>query len=84
MRPSHALQLGKKMKQWQKAVSLASVLVSTLILGGCMGQSGSGSGEVSGPEDYKYKGKVDQLMSASADDRASKLSERFKLIQARQ
>lgn len=55
---------------------------AAMALTGCMGQSGDG--EVGGPEDYQYKGKVDPLMSASASDRATQLSERFKLIQARQ
>lgn len=60
-----------------------AALAVVVLTSGCVQQSGSADGEVGGPEDYVYKGKKDQLMSVSAADRAKVLSERFKLVQAR-
>lgn len=66
-----------------KHITLGALAVTALVLTGCMPQESDtpGSGTAEG---YQYKGKADPLMAASAEDRATKLSERFKLVQARQ
>ncbi|MBX2886965.1 MAG: hypothetical protein KTR32_43865 [Granulosicoccus sp.] len=66
-----------------KLFTLSALAVSALILSGCMPTASDtpGSGTAEG---YQYKGKADPLMAESASDRAATLSERFKLIQARQ
>lgn len=66
-----------------RLITLGALAVAALILTGCMPQESetAGSGTAEG---YQYKGKADPLMAESADERATKLSERFKLVQARQ
>ncbi len=57
------------------------VVAVAVMLGGCMPQPSDSAGSA---EEYQYKGKPDPLMDEPAANRAGKLSERFKLIQARQ
>lgn len=62
---------------------IAVSALGLVAMAGCM-PSETTSPASDGPEAYQYKGRPDPLMAASASDRATKLSERFKLIQARQ
>lgn len=68
------------MKRLSAAV-IASI--GALLLVGCM-PADNGQPTATTPETYTYKGRADPLMGQPADERATQLSERFKLIQARQ
>lgn len=66
-----------------KLITQGVLVVTALVLSGCMptetGSTGAGTAE-----GYQYKGKADPLLAESASERAATLSERFKLVQARQ
>ena len=64
------------------SVFLILAVVSVMLVTGCM--PSEPNGVVGTAEEYVYKGRPDPLMAKSAVDRAEKLSDRFKLIQARQ
>jgi len=66
-----------------KIIFLATTVLALGALVGCMPAATTGT-DAGDAEPYQYKGRADPLMAASASDRATKLSERFKLIQARQ
>jgi len=59
------------------------IATTTILLAGCM-PADSGSAKTGNPADYEYKGRPDPLLAQSAEERATILSARFKLIQARQ
>ena len=66
---------------WRSLKITSPAFAAVLLVAGCMPQPDNSAGSA---EEYQYKGKADQLMDEPAANRAGKLSERFKLIQARQ
>jgi len=67
--------------------SLAKVAMAAscvLLVTGCMQSNSTGGEQNAGPDAYVYKGRIDPLTTEPVANRKAKLSERFKLIQARQ
>lgn len=70
------------MKAINPSVRVCVLSVVVLLAVGCM--PSAPDGKVGTADEYVYKGRPDPLLSESGANRQAKLSERFKLIQARQ